>query len=297
MHSKRWDTSGKRICMSICSSLLLLQVGACSNSKSARHVVDVQIASQLQVGTSLADTQSMLGSRGRFGFLTRTEGGETLGLEYLIRPPAASMFLVFEDRALRSIVRVPRREQATRPRKNKVPESVVVPRNPNTVLRKVFESESYIGQDLVELLDSIRESRGRPRGQPEIIPNNLLPAIFACIICPGILVVAIGEELDRPRVLRDRELARRQWEYHKIGLGMEQREVELIFGKPRLEQTVGRVRGCVYGDRRRGVEIAVEFYDGHVRSMFGPQFLHFDWTGELRKAVLDSCLPANASSK
>lgn len=294
-HSILRNALGQKLGTSICFLFLLSQVGACSSSKSSQNVVDVQIASQFQVGTSLADVQSMLGSHGEFGFLTAAERGETLGLEYKIRPTGTPMFFVFENRALRSIVRVPPKEVALRPRKNNVLSRVVVPRNPNTVLRSVLESESYMGQDLIEQEESTLESRGQPQGQPEIIPNNLLPAILASALCPGILVVAIGQELDRPRVQKELEVARRRWEYHRIGLGMSQREVELVFGQPSLEQSVGRIRGCVYGDKRKGVDIAVEYYDGHVRSVFGRRFLHFDWTGELRKSVLDSCLPPKSS--
>jgi len=287
MNSNRLTMPCRRLWMVLNAALFLIHSGACSKLESPYNQVDIQAAGQLQTGASVIEVQSTLRSKGGFAFLTRTERGEQLGIEYRVGSWYAPMLFIFEDDALKSVVPVPRRETAVRLRENRSPESVVIPWNPNTVLKEILHDESYLGQQLIDYAEE-----KKPSGKPHI-PNNLIPLIVAGVICPGLIVVGIAEELDRPRVLKDREMARRQWGYQRIGLGMEQREVELVFGEPRLEQTAGRVRGCVYGDQRRGTEIAVEFYDGRVRSMFGPQFRRFDWTGELRKAVLDSCQPQN----
>lgn len=270
---------------------LLVHSSGCSNFETPHNLVDIQKAGQLQVGTSLTNVRSALGSEGNFGFLTMTERGEQLGLEYRVGSWQAPMFFIFEDSALRSIVPIPKVETVTVLGKNGTPGSVPIPKDPNIVLEEIRRSESFLGLGLIEYAE-----QKKPNVKPHI-PNNLVPLVVAGIVAPPLIVAGIGQELDRPRVLKDRELARRQWGYERIGLGMKQREVELVFGEPRLVQTEGRVRGCVYGDRRRGTEIAVEFYNGHVQSLFGPRFRPFDWTGERRRAVLASCLPANSSSE
>ncbi len=72
---------------------------------------------------------------------------------------------------------------------------------------------------------------------------------------------------------------------------MTQSEVEAISDEPIWTQDDGRTRGCLYGDRRRGVRIAIEYLDGRVRAKYGYQFCPLDWTGERRDAVLADCDP------
>ncbi len=258
--------------------MLLISVCGCLQHEWAFNLVDSHTAGRIPMGTSVRDVRATLGTEGAFAFHIQNERGKLLGIEYYVGSTRSPMYFVFENGSLHSIVPYRYAQKAVM---EGTRYTILIPTDPNERLKETLDGECYFGDKLVQYAEQ-REWKPKRR-----IPNNLIPLLIAGTINPALAVYGLGEELGRPHRPEVRAKARKTWSYERIEFGMKRDEVEKIFGDARFKQKEGALRGCVYGDRTKGVEIAVEYENDQVKAMFGYRFHPFDWTGERRKFIAE----------
>lgn len=257
---------------------LLLGVSAgCVNKLDPDLFISIEDAGRIQLGDSVDDIRAMTGAAGEFGFQAQSDRGELLGLEYAIGSTNCRVFMIFRDGKLRQVSPVSWGDRVAVTGKDRSSSDKLDPANPRNRLVHILNCDTLIGDQLVEF------AKERHPGRPDAIPNVLVPAIAVSVIMPPYLVWEITSDIEQRKRDKVRDQLETKLAYDNIQWGMTPDEVRAVYGDPYFEQQAGAIKGCVYGDRRLGVQIAFEYIDNQVRAKYGRRFAPFDWTGEQRK--------------
>lgn len=268
---------------------LALCAQGCADKVDPDLIMPLEIASQLKAGDTLEEVRAMAGAVGRFDFQALTDEGEVLGIEYVVGSGVGGLICVFRDDVLEKICQTHWGGHALRTKANGKRTSVMVPIDPRHRLARILRREALMGEELL----AYAHAHAVPRGKGDPIPNNLIPAIISAIMMPPAVIFWIQSDIDFQKSKKEKVLLQVKFAHDRIQLGMSPKEVQAVYGEPYSTQKFGRVTGCEYGSKRHGVRITVEYFDNHVRAIYGQRFYPNDWTGELRKQVLSECDPGS----
>lgn len=254
------------------TALLLVGSSGCVNKLAPDLFISIEDAGRIQLGDSVDEIRAMTGAAGEFGFQAQSDRGELLGLEYAVGSTNGRVFMIFRDGKLRQVSPVQWGERVKITGKDRPSSSKLDPANPRNRLVHILNCDTLIGDQLVEF------AKERHPGRPDAIPNVLIPAIAASVIAPPLLIYGIDDHIKSKQRDKERQHLKAKLAPGNIQWGMTPEQVQAVYGDPYFEQNAGQVKGCVYGDRRLGVQIAVEYTNSQVRAKYGRRFVPADWT-------------------
>ncbi len=269
--------SNAMVMRSVLFASLVLCAQGCTQKPDPDLLISIEDAGRIQLGDSVDEIRAMTGAAGEFGFQAQSDRGELLGLEYAIGSTNGRVFMIFRDGKLRQVSPVKWGDRGTITGEDRPNSGKLDAANPRNRLVHILNCDTLIGDQLVEF------ARERHPGRPDAIPNVLVPAIAVSVIMPPYLVWEITSDIEYRKHEKERDQLETKLAYDNIQWGMTPDEVRAVYGDPYFEQQAGAIKGCVYGDRRLGVQIAFEYIDNQVRAKYGRRFAPFDWTGEQRK--------------